>query len=87
MPWTVITPEVLQDLKVKALNTVQRHKQERLLLFEYALVYHDSEIFEALQKVGFTLAHTPERGLPLLKTKYFMGYESKNTDRVMNQVK
>jgi len=86
VPWTVITPDQLALLSEKALNKEKKDKDARLLLFEYALYYHQEKIIQQLAGCEFGPALKPKRDYDLLERKYFMGYASTNTLPVMRQV-
>ena len=78
--WTVYNESNIQNLLHQALDEQQR--KAKLTLFEYALVY-DHELYRnALIKVGFKPALTPQNGIDLLHKKYFMNYQSKNLSAV-----
>ncbi len=83
--WVVYEGEALQALHDNAIQLQQ--KKAKLALFEYALVYEDTEILASLSKVEFKPANHPEKGMSLLKQKHFMSYQAKNPNTVLNQVR
>jgi hypothetical protein len=86
VPWTVVTPTYLVTLRERALNQEKKDKDARLLLFEYALHYHQAKLLEELAAVGFAPALKAKKDYDLLERKYFMGYSSHNTALVMRHV-
>ena len=86
VPWVVITPEYLAQLREKALNKEKKDKEARLLLFEYAMHYYQYKILDELADVEFAPALKPKKDYDLLERKYFMGYNSSNTTPVMRQI-
>ena len=84
-PWQVLTPSALIPLQEKALDTQLKNKEARLLLFEYALVYQQRTLLNALAAIGFTPALKPDKNKDLLLRKYFIGY-SANPTSVMRQI-
>ena len=86
VPWTVVSSDYLMQLSEKALNPEKKNKEARLLLFEYAMHYHQDKIIEALARVGFAPALKPKRDYDLLERKYLMSYASSNTLPILRQV-
>ncbi len=62
-----------------------RRRPASACLFEYALVYHDQVLINALIKAGFAPAKNPEKGLKLLNRNHYMLYELKNPGGVLRQ--
>ncbi|MCK5896017.1 MAG: hypothetical protein KAG20_04380, partial [Cocleimonas sp.] len=83
--WIVYQGDVLQELYDNAIE--QQQKKAKLALFEYALVYQDNNILSTLARANFKPAKNPQNGMKLLKQKYFMPYQSKSPNMVLNQVK
>lgn len=86
VPWHIMTPEYLIQLQDKALNKEKKDKEARLLLFEYAMHYHQPKYFVELASVGFAPALKAKKDYDLLERKYFIGYSSNNITPVMRQV-
>ncbi len=86
VPWHIMTPEYLIQLQDKALNKERKDKEARLLLFEYAMHYHQPKFFAELASVGFVPALKAKKDYNLLERKYFIGYSSINTTPVMRLV-
>jgi len=84
-PWTVYEGESLQILYDNAIE--QQNKKAKLALFEYALVYEDTEYLVDLANVSFKPASNPEKGMKLLTQKYFTPYQAKKPNMVLNQVR
>jgi len=81
VPWVVLKDEALEDLRHQAID--EKRKKSKLLLFEYALVHHNQVLLNQLIRAGFAPARNPDKGLDILKRKYFMPYESKNPVQVL----
>ncbi len=84
-PWKVYAGETLYTLYDDAIE--QQNKKAKLALFEYALVYEDNQYLADLAVEGFKPALTPEKGNKLLMQKYFMPYQAKTPNVVLNQVR
>ena len=84
-PWTVYAGENLQNLYDNAIE--QKNKKAKLALFEYALVYEETQYLADLAAVDFKPANYPEKGMKLLTQKYFMPYQAKKPNGVLNQVR
>ena len=81
--WHVLSNTTLQVFKEKALTN--NDKNARMLLFEYALIYEDRNIFNSLLKLDFKPTKQPEKGLQLLQQKHFSAYSFKKPDAVIKQ--
>jgi len=86
VPWTVMTPERIAAIRDQALDLHKKDKEARLLLFEYAMQYHQVAYITELAGVSFAPALRPKRDYDLLEKKYFFGYSSSNTTLVMRHV-
>lgn len=84
VPWQVLGGEGLGRLEDQALK--RGDKKARVLLLEFALVYQDQRLLNALIAAGFTAARHPERGLPLLEKKHYQVYGFKNPAGVLREV-
>ncbi|MFY9260047.1 MAG: UvrD-helicase domain-containing protein [Gallionella sp.] len=82
--WSVYTGETLANLRLQAIE--KNDKKSKLALFEYALVYQDQPLLNALAQSDFKPALHPENGIKLLVQKYFLPYQSKNTTNLFNQI-
>ena len=82
--WTVISGDTLEALKQKAF--AQDNKKAKLELFEYALVYEDRKLLNALIKADFKPAKNPDKGLQILQQKHYAAYSFKKPDAVIKQV-
>lgn len=86
VPWTVLVDEELEKLKQNALE--DNNKKAKLLLFEYAQVYHDEALMMALAEAKFipALKKNNKQAQKLLEQKYYMFYRSKAAKAVLRQV-
>ena len=83
VPWEVLEGQALEDLERRAVE--EGNRKAKLLLFEYALVYHDQNRLNALVKAGFDPARHPEKGTKALNKKHYMAYELKHPGAVLRQ--
>lgn len=74
VPWTVLTPQALDDLKKEALNPDHYNRQAKLQLFDYAVVYHVPSLFRELVKHNFKQARDPFRNARKIYQKYQRDY-------------
>ena len=84
VPWEVLKGDTLEALEHQAL--VQGDKKAKLLLFEYALVYHDHNRMNGLIETDFRPAKQPEKGLKPLTQKYYFAYDLKKPDAMLREV-
>lgn len=84
VPWQVLTGAALEALERKALGG--NGKSSKLELFEYALVYQDRRLLNALAAEGYKPATRPERGLKPLTQKYFFAYDVRKPDLMLREV-
>lgn len=82
--WHVITGDHLETLKTNAL--LDNNKKAKLELFEYALVYEDRNLLNALIKTDFKPASHPDKGLHLLQQKHYAAYSFKKPDAALKQI-
>jgi len=59
-PWTPITLEELAELKIQALNPDHFNKKAKDRLFDYSLMYHDSDTIKKLAELKYRRAERPE---------------------------
>ncbi len=86
VPWPVLTREAFITLQEKALEA-SGNKKNRLLAFEYALIYHHKATLNRLREKGVGAALQPEDiSLNNLGQKHFADYEAKQPTRVMQEV-
>ena len=84
VPWEVLDGGALAALKRRALEGGD--KKAKLLLFEYALAYHDGSLINALAMGGFKPATRTEKGFKLLHQKYYFPYSVRKTDLLRREV-
>ncbi|MCG2661532.1 MAG: hypothetical protein L6437_14960 [Kiritimatiellae bacterium] len=86
VPWKVITPDTLEDLKREALDPARFNKQAKQLLYEYALVYSVPYVFDELAKHKFNRAASPEQDRMTAERKYLQDYQEKSLDTVRRKI-
>ena len=84
VPWTVLRGEALAELEDKALE--RGEKKARITLMEYALVYRDQRLLNALIQAGFKPAKNPEKAMSVLEKEHYMSYGFKHPQGVLRQV-
>ena len=82
--WTVLRGEALTELRDKALE--RGHRKAGIALLEYALVYHDQRLINALTKQGLKAASQPDKALGLLDKKHFQPYSLRHPNAVLRAV-
>jgi hypothetical protein len=71
VPWRVLTPRTLDELKREALNPQYYNRQAKLLLFEYAVVHQSPTLLEALANLKFNAALLPAQHQASIEHKYY----------------
>lgn len=84
VPWKVLQGATLAEVHSRALD--KGEKKARIQLLEYALVFQDQRLLNALTKVGFGAARQPEKGLKTLDKKHYMAYSLKHPGGVLREV-
>jgi hypothetical protein len=84
VPWTVLRGDAVTALEERAL--VRGEKKGRADLMEYALVYQDQRLLNALVQAGFKPAGHPAKALDLLDKTHFLPYSLKQPTAVLRQV-
>lgn len=86
VPWEPITLDKSVELQQCAIG--KNDKKAKLLLFEYALVYHHRGYLNDLVNANFKPAKKPESSITILNQKYYTVYGAKHTHgiiRLINQ--
>ncbi len=74
VPWRVLTPDSLEDLKKEALDPGHYNRQAKLLLFDYAVIHHVTSLFEELERLKFKQAGDPFSHMRKIEQKYQQDY-------------
>jgi len=74
VPWRILTPDTLEELRQEALNPDHYNRQAKLLLFDYAVIHHVPAFFRELARLKFKQAEDPFRGLRTIEQKYERDY-------------
>lgn len=75
VPWKILTPSTLEELKREAFDPERFNKQAKQQLFEYAMVYSAKFLLAELVKFKFSRAGNPERSdLEAIQRKYRQDY-------------
>ena len=87
VPWRVLTPAALEDLKKEALDPARYNKQAKQQLFEYALVYSVRSLLKDLAQLKFTRASNPSYSdLDAIRRKYRQDYLERNCPNVCRKI-
>lgn len=86
VPWPVLTPHNLENLKREALNPERFNRQAKLLLFEYAAVHQVHPILYELMTLKFNQAVHPERHQASLQHKYYAAYRAGDVKAIRKQI-
>jgi hypothetical protein len=84
VPWAVLRGEALAALRDQAL--VKGDKKARIGLMEYALVYRDQRLLNALDRAGLQAARHPDKAWPILEKKHYLLYSLKHAGGVLREV-
>ncbi|MCX6998614.1 MAG: hypothetical protein NTV49_16405 [Kiritimatiellaeota bacterium] len=82
VPWRVLTPHMLDELKREALDPQRYNRQAKLLLFEYAVVHHVPHLLDALAALKFNAAAQPEQHQASIEGKYYAAYRCGNVNDI-----
>lgn len=74
VPWSVLTPDALEDLKKEALDPDHFNRQAKLLLFDYAVIQHVPSLLRELVRLKFKPAEEPFLHLKKIEQKYQRDY-------------
>jgi len=84
VPWSVLTAQTLPEMYT--LGITENQKKQKILLFEYALVYQDQQLMNDLSQANFKGAKKPKKSLAMIDQKYYVGYQSANHNSVLRQI-
>lgn len=70
VPWRILSPETLEELKKEALDPSRMNKPAKQLLYDYAIFYPSPEIFTRLVELGYNRARTPGQDRDVVVEKY-----------------
>ncbi len=84
IPWKILDGEHLTKIKDQAL--VDGNKKARVSLLEYAVIYQDQPLLNALAANGVTTANAPEKALATVEKKYYLPYSFKNPAIALREV-
>ena len=71
VPWEVITADKFTELKQQALDPDNYNKKAKDLLYEYALMYYETNVFSRLIELKYRKAESWERdGISRIERKY-----------------
>jgi hypothetical protein len=78
VPWEVVTPSKFTELKKQALDPDNYNKKAKDLLYEYALMYYEVNVFPKLIELKYRKAESWERdGISRIERKYNEYFQDK----------
>ena len=86
VPWDVMTNTKYKELQKKVFEDTA-NKQEKILLFEYCLIYDKKNEMSRLRNMNLKAALHPKRSFMVIKEKYFSSYIRKNYQSVIENTK
>lgn len=86
VPWKVLRPENLKELKREALDPAHYNRQAKLLLFEYAVTHHVPYLFDALAALKFKAAENPFEHQHSIEQKYYREYLAGDLNEIKRKV-
>ena len=86
VPWRVLTPVTLDELKAEALDPNHFNRQAKLQLLEYAVVNNCPPLLDDLLRLDFKPAADASQRLNSIKTKYYSAYLSGNLRDIRKQI-
>ncbi len=87
VPWRVLTPGTLGDLKKEALDPGRFNQQAKNQLFEYAILYSPPRIFENLVRLGYKRALHPKAERPAVMRKIQRDIHEKNFVELLRKIR
>jgi hypothetical protein len=86
VPWRVLTPRNLDELKQEALDPQHYNRQAKLLLFAYAVVHHVPHLLDALANLKFNAALDPAHHQASIENKYYRDYRGGNQKEIKQKI-
>jgi hypothetical protein len=86
VPWKVLTPASLEDLKQEAFDPAHYNRQAKQLLFEYAVLYSVPSLMDQLVAFKFNRAKNPAGELPAVERKYHQDYTEKSSHELYRKI-
>ncbi len=86
-PWTPITMSELKTLKLEALNPDMFNKKAKDRLFDFALIYNDTEVFEQLVALKYRRAEKVEAERSSIMRRTYAQYAADDVKKVADKVK
>lgn len=75
VPWRVLTPDNLDELKQEALDPARGNKPGKQLLYDYGTFYPSPDIFARLVKLGYNRARAPGQDRHVVIEKYAQDFQ------------
>ena len=82
-PWEIMTEDKFRQFYVKAI-AVDVNKADKMLLFEYAMIYHRTSIIKKLREQKLKAIMHLDNSMKIIRDKYFFEYSNRSPDWVMN---
>lgn len=86
-PWTPITFDELKRLKTEALNPDWFNKKAKDRLFDFALIYNDSDILRQLSTLKYRRADRPEQERSSIFRRMYAPYADDDVKKVAENIR
>ena len=85
-PWHPITKEEFTELQTRIFDVASPDKKAMLLLFEYAVIYRQTQVISRLKGLNFKPTRHIDAARDVIERKYFLFYGSQNISTVVRDV-
>ena len=82
VPWSIITEDKFIELYNKAI-AIESNKADKLLLFEYAMIYRRYKVIEELKSQNLKATMHLENSMKVIREKYYSEYNNRSIERVI----
>ncbi|MCF7888802.1 MAG: UvrD-helicase domain-containing protein [Victivallales bacterium] len=86
VPWDVLTYESLPDKITEAFNPERYNNQVKMLIFEYAVIYHVPYLIDRLIEFKFNRAKRADIEIRNIQRKYYSEYTAKNYNNLNQKI-
>lgn len=86
VPWKVITLNELNSMKKEALDSKIFNKKAKDKIFDYALIYNDTDIMRELVRLNYKRAERYESERGSLMRRFYVDYAQDNVKQIMAKV-
>lgn len=86
VPWRVLTPSNLDELKREAFDPARFNNQAKKLIYEYAVVYDVPQIFQRLVEHKFHRARAPEQDARSIELRYTQDFLERGCPQLWRKI-